>query len=186
MVHKWFHIQITKICIKKQECFIWWPHVPFMTCNSNGQKMCSPICLSNCRLFRRAETFYHRTTKRFQWKWKQVNYGAITKRYIDDSFTFWPLELNFENFNTCLNNMHPLIKFTYEKPEVIYENGKKVKVFNSRDIKIILHEDNSVEKDLYYKLTNTHNYLPWDSAHPDHTKNNIPYNKAKRIIVFRV
>ena len=82
--------------------------------------------------------------------------------------------------------MHPLIKFTYEKPEIIYENGRKVKFLNSRDIKIILHEDNSVEKDLYYKLTNTHNYLPWDSAHPDHTKNNIPYNKAKRIIVFHV
>ena len=26
--------------------------------------------------------------------------------------------------------------------------------------------------------------MPHDSAHPDHTKNNIPYNLAKRIIVF--
>ena len=31
---------------------------------------------------------------------------------------------------------------------------------------------------------NTHDYLPYDSAHPDHAKHNIPYNPAKRIIVF--
>ena len=28
------------------------------------------------------------------------------------------------------------------------------------------------------------NYLPYNSANSDHTKNNIPYNLAKRIIVF--
>ena len=47
-----------------------------------------------------------------------------------------------------------------------------------------LYEDNSVETDIYYKPTNTHDYLPYVSAPPDHTKNNIPYNLAKRIIVF--
>ena len=31
---------------------------------------------------------------------------------------------------------------------------------------------------------NTHDYLPYDRAHPDHTKNKIPYCLAKRIIVF--
>ena len=41
-------------------------------------------------------------------------------------------------------------------------------------MKIISHEDNSVEIDIYYKPTNTHDYLPYDSAHPDHTKTNIP------------
>ena len=34
------------------------------------------------------------------------------------------------------------------------------------------------------KPTHTHNYLPCNSAHLDHTKNNIPYNQAKEIIVF--
>ena len=47
-----------------------------------------------------------------------------------------------------------------------------------------MHKDNSVETDIYYKPRNTHNYLPYDSAHPDHTKNNIPCNLAKIIIVF--
>ena len=41
---------------------------------------------------------------------------------------------------------------------------------------------NSVKTDIYYKPTNTHDYLPYDSAHPDYTKNNILYNLAKRIL----
>ena len=31
----------------------------------------------------------------------------LLKRYMDDGFIFWTLRLNFENFKTCLNNMHP-------------------------------------------------------------------------------
>ena len=80
--------------------------------------------------------------------------------------------------------MPPSIKFTFEKPEIIYENEKKVQVLNFLDVKKILHEPNSVETDIYYKPTNTHDYLPHDSAHPDHTKNSILYNLVKRIIVF--
>ena len=50
----------------------------------------------------------------------------LLKRYMEDGFIFWPL--NFENFKTCLNNMHPSIKLTFENPEIIYENEKKVQV----------------------------------------------------------
>ena len=67
----------------------------------------------------------------------------LLKRYMDDGFIFWSLKLNFENFKICLNNMHPSIKFMFEKPEIIYENEKKVQVLNFLDVKIILHEDNS-------------------------------------------
>ena len=52
----------------------------------------------------------------------------LLKRYMDDGFIFWPLKLNFENFKTCLNNMLPSIKFTFENSEIVYENEKKVKV----------------------------------------------------------
>ena len=44
--------------------------------------------------------------------------------------------------------MHPSIKFTFENPEIIYENEKKVQVLNSLDVKRILNEDNSVETDI--------------------------------------
>ena len=52
------------------------------------------------------------------------------------------------------------------------------------DIEGILHSDNTVETDIYYKDTNAHDYLPYNSAHPKHCKDNLPYNLAKRIIVF--
>ena len=66
---------------------------------------------------------------------------------------FWPLKLNFENFKRFLDDMHPSIKFTFEKPEIIYENEKKVEVLYYLDVNIILNEDNSVKTDVYYKPT---------------------------------
>ena len=56
-----------------------------------------------------------------------------------------------------------------------------MQVLSFLDVKIILQEDKAVETDIYYKSTNTHDYLPYDSAHPDH---NIPCKLAKRITVF--
>ena len=147
---------------------IWW-HVPSITWNSNEHK-CAPsyACLT---------VGYLKETKRFTYELpKYFNESEcklimeLLKRYMDDGFIFWPLKLNFGNFKTCLNNMHPSSKFKFENPEIIYENEKKVQVLNFSDVKTILHEDNSVETDFYYKPTNTHDYLLYNSAHPDHTK----------------
>ena len=81
----------------------------------------------------------------------------LLKSYMDDGFIFWPLKLNFE---TRLNNMHPSIKFTFENPEIIHENEKKAQVLNFLDVKIILHEDYSVETDIYYnqRILTTRSY----------------------------
>ena len=48
----------------------------------------------------------------------------------------------------------------------------------------MLHDDGRIETDVHYKLTNSHNYLNFSSFHPTHCKENIPYNLAKRIIIF--
>ena len=80
--------------------------------------------------------------------------------------------------------MYPSITFTFEKPEIIYENEKKVQVLNFFDVNLTLRQ---LSWNWYLLQTDdTHDYLPYDNAHPDldHTKNNIPYNLAKRIIVF--
>ena len=55
---------------------------------------------------------------------------------------------------------------------------------NFLDISIILHSSGLIETDIYYKPTNHHDYLDYKSHHPDHIKKNIPFNLAKRIIVF--
>ena len=52
------------------------------------------------------------------------------------------------------------------------------------DIEVILHSDNTAGTDICYKDINAHNYLPCNSAHCKHCKDNLPYNLAKRIIVF--
>ena len=48
----------------------------------------------------------------------------------------------------------------------------------------MLHENSSVETDIYYKPTNPHDYLPCDSSHPEPSKKNILCNQNKGIIVF--
>ena len=99
----------------------------------------------------------------------------LLKRYMDDGFIFWSLKLTFENFKTCLNNIHPSIKFPFENPKTIYENKMKVHNFTRKQL----------SWNWYLLQTNEYSdYLPYDSAHPDHTKNNISYKLAKRILAF--
>ena len=50
----------------------------------------------------------------------------LLKLYIDDGFIFWLINLNFQSFKACLNSIYPSIKLTFEKPENVYENQKKV------------------------------------------------------------
>ena len=45
-------------------------------------------------------------------------------------------------------------------------------------------KDCKVETGIFYKQTNTHDYLNYKSHHPKHIKDNIPYNLAKRVIIF--
>ena len=106
------------------------------------------------------------------------------KRYMDDGFSPLPNNVSIELFINCLNEMHPCIKFTYEKAKLQEQDGKKQQILNFLDVTVILNEDNTIETDIYYKETNAHDYLNFNSEHPHHTKVNVPYNLAKRIIVF--
>ena len=80
--------------------------------------------------------------------------------------------------------MHTSMKFTIEKTEFFHDKEKKLQFLKFSDVKLILHKGNSVETDIYYKPTNTHDYLPHDSAHPDHTRNDIPSNLDFKNIDF--
>ena len=51
-------------------------------------------------------------------------------------------------------------------------------------LSVTLYSDPTIETDIYYKDTNAHDYLSYDSVHPDLSKDNVPYNLAKRIFVF--
>ena len=52
------------------------------------------------------------------------------------------------------------------------------------DISTLHHLSGEIETDVFYKETNNHEYLQYDSHHPKHVRDNVPYNLAKRIVVF--
>ena len=103
-------------------------------------------------------------------------------RYMDDGFIALPKQLNIDLFLNALNELHPDIKFTLEKSK--QKSEENIKSLNFLDIEVIIKNNKYIETDIFYKDTNPHDYLDFKSAHPVHIKHNIPYNLAKRVIVF--
>lgn len=94
------------------------------------------------------------------------------KRFLDDCFVFWIKSVDdLKNFHSILNSIHASIQFTIE-------TGTTKLPF--LDILILKHGTDIIT-DIYYKNTDTHQYLTFDSCHPSHTKRNIPFNIARRI-----
>lgn len=103
------------------------------------------------------------TSKRFEKSWK---------RYIDDCFIVWDTSIDdAEELHKELNTIHPQLKFTMEKSETEV-------AFLDISIK---KEGKNVITDIYHKPTDTKQYLHFKSCHPRSTKENIPYNLARRI-----
>ena len=96
-------------------------------------------------------------------------------------FIHWPEEVaDIALFIDILNKLDNNIEFTMEA--ATQNNGTQK--LNFLDITVILNQDGNVKTDIHYKDTNAHDYLLYNSHHPQHIKDNIPYNLAKRIIVF--
>ena len=105
---------------------------------------------------------------------------------MDDRFVLWPKNANTDVFRELLNELHPSLKITVEKGKHSYKQNFDpfAQVLNFLDVSIILHQNGRLETDIFYKETNLHDYLNYFGHHLEHTKQNIPYNLAKRIIVF--
>ena len=101
------------------------------------------------------------------------NYFVLNwKRFIDDCFIMW--RKSFGNFSIVLdvlNNLDPNLKFTTD------ECDDKISFLNL----LVYKDDNRVLTDIFYKDTDTHDYLPHNSCHPRHVSNNIPGNLARMI-----
>ena len=93
--------------------------------------------------------------------------------------------MDIKLFQDIFQSLDDNIKFTFEEAQLerLY-NGEMGKTLSFLDVALILHRDGSVETDVFYKTTNSHDYLPSNSHHPKHTRENVPYNLAKRIVVF--
>ena len=104
---------------------------------------------------------------------------------MDDGFLPWPNHKNINTFLNLINDLDENLEFIIEPAKHhVNVDGKVYQELNFLDIMVILHADGNIETDVYYKETNSHDYLNFNSHHPYHIKKNIPYNLAKRIIIF--
>ena len=93
-------------------------------------------------------------------------------RYLDDGFIPWNKKLGDINpFINCLNSLDPDINFTHET------NEKEISFLNVR----IYKGDKCLLCDIFYKETDTKEYLPFSSCHVRHCKINIPYNLCRTV-----
>ena len=89
-------------------------------------------------------------------------------RYIDDIFFIWTHgEENLKKFMDDFNSFNDDIKFTYEHDKFL-------------DLKVI-SSNGKLLTSLYSKSTDRHQYLHYESCHPEHTKRSIVYSQALRI-----
>ena len=94
------------------------------------------------------------------------------KRFLDDCFIPW-IKSSSEllELKDILNNLHADITFTME-----YSNEQQPFL----DV-LIKRVGTKIETDIYYKPTDSKQYLLFNSYHPKHIKTSIPYSLARRI-----
>ena len=105
-------------------------------------------------------------------------------RFMDDGTTLIPEEVDEAVILALLNSMHPAIQYTMERAERILVGMTPTQKLVFLSLIIYLNVSGKIWTDVYYKQTNTHDYLHYRSHHPEHIKKNIPYVLAKRIIVL--
>ena len=94
------------------------------------------------------------------------------KRFIDDGFIMWKKSFgNVSEFIDILNSLDKNIKFTYESSD------QSVSFLNL----LVYKDKGTIQTDIFYKDTDSHDYLPFNSCHPRHTKKNIPYTLSRMI-----
>ena len=97
------------------------------------------------------------------------------RRFLDDCYINWPYgEDKLKEFHDILNSLDGSIQLTAET------SCKKLPFLD-----VMIRKDNThLTTDIYYKPKYSFQYLPYTSSHPRHTKNNIPYNLARRIYMI--
>ena len=94
------------------------------------------------------------------------------KRYLDDVLIIMSdPTITEESVYTLLNNLDENLTFKIET------SGKTV---NFLDITISI-KNNTIDTDIFYKSTDSKQYLNFKSCHPRHIKQAVPYNLARRI-----
>ncbi|CAG2235798.1 KIF2_24 [Mytilus edulis] len=102
----------------------------------------------------------------------QILKPLIWWRYIDDIFFIWPhTRKDLDSFISALNQFHPSIKFTS------HISAEKVDFLDTT----VVNNQGKLHTTLYTKPTDAHLVLHYNSCHPKHQKESIPFSQALRI-----
>ena len=94
------------------------------------------------------------------------------KRFLDDGQILWQKSFGpITDFVEILNSLDSNIVFTHESSDT---GLPFLNVF-------LYMENKKLLTDIYYKNTDSHDYLPFNSCHPRHIKINIPKTLARII-----
>ena len=104
-------------------------------------------------------------------------------RFVDDGINPLPRAVDPTNFVSILNSMDPSIQYTISEPTETIIEDENMEYNDFLSLRVFTTSSGNILTDIHYKETNTHEYLHYDSHHPSHVKNNIPYSLAKTIIV---
>ena len=75
----------------------------------------------------------------------------------------YPPSIECDTLVNWLNNLHPAIEYLLEPAIRTVINGESVQILNFLNITVILHDDGTIEADIFYKPTNSHRYLDYGS-----------------------
>ena len=98
--------------------------------------------------------------------------NGIWKRFLDDCFILWPKgEENLKRFHSVLNDFHPDLKF------IIEHNDERLPFLEV----LLIKSNNHISTYIFFKETDSKQYLNFQLCHPKHTKTRIHYSLARRI-----
>ena len=99
-------------------------------------------------------------------------FPCLIKRYIDDIIgaTFLPLA-DLQRFINYTSNFHPALQFTHS----ITEESLPL-----LDILLSISNDR-ISTSIFYKPTDAHCLLKYESSHPKKCKDSIPYSQLRRL-----
>ena len=118
-----------------------------------------------------AETMFNQSETEFDSDFRAYLESNF-KRYLDDCFMiFTRTEEELEKFHKFLNTLHPCIKFTIDKNRICLPFLDT----------LIINHNGQLQSDIFYKPTDSKQYLLYTSCHSKHTRNGIPYNLARRL-----
>ena len=117
------------------------------------------------------ERLYDKAEESYDIQFREYLENSL-KRFLDDVFVIWNNKYgDVAILHDLLNSLHPSITYTFERDK------NKLPFL---DI-LITRKDSTIITDIYYKATDTKQYLHFYSHHPRTTRINVPYNLARRI-----